>query len=240
MPAKSSIGTVVLAALIAAPGCGSGDRANPDDPPASKPGAADKNRLSALPESGVKWESSLSASAAALGAPTFGDHRLTEEQQRLYTMIPGSHVEKFKRYVRDQIGLEIPEGCGSFVGRAGNYRSWYEGRGKSNPERVAPDDYEQNTVAFMMPLEEVPGFVERLKACGERFEERSPKIEFSWTSWEVERPPEIMSFRWGVSGYTVMFFPSTGAGEREWTYGFNIAPDVGLVCYHSEFVADDE
>ena len=170
-------------------------------------------------------------------APSYGNHVVPDEESHLYRLIPGNDVVKFKNYVKALIGLEIPETAGSFVGDAGRYYAWDRGI-RNDPAVPSPDNFEQNTVAFMMPLGEVPGFVERLKACGERFEKGAPETDHRWSEGGDGRERINMTFKTSGQASVGDFFLPCGVRRQHLAIGVDTG--VGVVFYRSYTEGDDD
>jgi len=185
----------------------------------------------------VVWDPELSATAEQVGAPAYGNHELTKEQQRVYTMMPGAHVAKFKRYVKNVIGLEIPDSSGSYVGLTRRYKIWKSGNPNNSPI-PAPDDFEYGKLAFMIPPEDAAEFVEHLKNCGERIEERSLLNYYRWLEGNRERTASKMTFE--VTGAVGLAEFNLRHGESLQRVEIGINLENGIVYYRSLVDSDDD
>jgi len=223
-------------------------------PPAVEPVSVEK-----------KLDPDLSAMPKSAPVPDLG-HRLSEEQKGIYHFLPKSMVSKFKHNLKKKIGVVIPNSAGSFVGHGAtvwreptefekeNYR-FSTATLLEHPDISPPDDFDNKYVAFMIPVEDVPAFVEHLKERGEALNEsttpeessrfnvehggKGPPFRFTEREGRGSEGPEMLSYRPSggpVSSAGFAFFRPDG--ERQ-TIGFNIDMDRGVVWYRA-LVWDDE
>ena len=153
----------------------------------------------AVPSREERDSKQLTAIADPEPAPTFGNHKITGKDRRLYTMMPGRDVRKFKQHIREKLGVVIPESSGSYVARLGRYPGRWDPppNYELDPDRLKPDNFDSHNLAFMMPVEKASLFLEHLKECGHRLKQsRGLTAGYSIGEHSGKRSFEELSFQW--------------------------------------------
>jgi len=200
----------------------------------------------------------LSAISPVDPLPDLG-HRLTAEHKRNYHFLERGLVSKFKHYLRRELGIDIPETAGNFVNHGAtdprkptqyeieNFR-FSDVDYLEEPDVYRPDDFSSKHIAFMIPVEEVPAFVEHLKERGEALIENTSPEDAARLRGDVDKVFRFRELRGGkeferltyrLSGdTTVVSYSLLTSSGYEQVVIFMVDTIRGIVFYRS-LVEDD-
>ena len=182
----------------------------------------------------------LTAIADAEPAPTFGKHEITGKDRRLFTMMPGRDVRKFKEHIKEKLGVIIPETSGSYVARLGRYPEHWDPppNYELDPDRLMPDNFDSHNLAFMMPVEEVPAFVAHLRERGSAISKSDTGSAFRYVG-DTPFSGESLSFHW-PAGCKHLWYTIVGEDGNTQDVQWSIDLVGGKVWYKSTYGEDDD